>query len=124
MKIIAYIVLFILGVKFYFWGRKQQKKHAPNWGWRLTVLFFLAPLIIFFIDTFLPVPKTWIHVLKIIIKYMDYPVDWIYQQVKFKFGWWAIFVKPAIAAVFYGSIGFILGSMFDSFRKKQPTEEE
>ncbi|WP_372367276.1 hypothetical protein [Candidatus Uabimicrobium sp. HlEnr_7] len=122
-KIIVYIILFVVGVKFFFWGRKQQKKHSPKWGWRLTIFFFLAPLIVYFIDKLLPVPDEGIHILKAIVKYMDYPIIFIYENVKEHLGWWAWFAKPAIAALFYGIIGFFIGTMLDSSNDEEEDED-
>ena len=112
-KYLLYIVLFFLAIRFFFWGRKQEKKHVPRWGRRLTILFFISPLLIYFADKLLPIPDEGIRILRLIIKYMDYPVIFIYENVKEHLGWWAWFAKPAIAALFYGTIGFLIGSIID-----------
>ncbi|BBM85105.1 hypothetical protein [Candidatus Uabimicrobium amorphum] len=112
-KYLIYAVLFFVAVKIFFWGRQQEKKHAPKWGWRLTILFFISPILIYFADKLLPIPDEGIRILRLITKYMDYPVIFIYENVKEHLGWWAWFAKPAIAAFFYGTIGFLIGSMID-----------
>ena len=113
MNIFLYLILFFLAVKLFLWGRKQEKKHAPKWGWRLTVLFFISPILIYLADKFLPIPPQGIEILHAIVKYMDYPIIFIYENVKQHWGWWAWFAKPAIAALFYGTIGFLIGSLID-----------
>ena len=117
--IITHIVLCLIGIKLYLWGKKQQKKYALKWGWRFAILFFFAPIIIFFVDLLLPIPDKGIKILKYIVEYIDYPIVYIEKLIKDQMGWWMVFIKPTITAVFYALIGFIIGTSLDSTNKKK-----
>ena len=115
--IIVYLFLFAAGIKLYLWGKKQQAKHSIKWGWRLSVIFFFAPVFIFLIDLCLPIPEQGIKILKAIMGFMSTSISWVEQIIKPIMGSFYIFVKPIVHAFVYAVIGFAIGVGADKMSK-------
>ena len=115
--LIVYICLFVIGMKIYYWGKEQQKKHAPKWSWRLTLFFFFAPVLIFFIEWCFPLPRELVNLFKSMITFMDDSIAWLDEVIEPIFGSFYVFLKPAVAAFFYAGLGFVIGSFIDGWEK-------
>ncbi len=121
--IFVYVFLFYVGIKFYFWGRKQEMNQLQmKWRRRLTLLFFFSPIIVFLLKL-APLPENVIQWVKHLLSILDYSLAWCETLLRPILGAGYIFTKPAITAFFYGLLGFLLGLPLDVYSEKIEVEK-
>jgi uncharacterized membrane protein len=119
---IVYLFLFIVGIKFYLWSRKQQKKYQGKWGRRFGLIFFFAPVILFLAHLCLPIPQEWMKVLQFLVDIIDASLAWFKQVLEPVLGFGYYLLKPILSAFIYAAAGFGLGSILDAMQGSKPKE--
>ena len=122
--LIMYLALFVAAIKFYLWSRRLHKKHQKKWGARFGLFFFLAPLILMCADWFLPsAAHDLLPPLQWIVGILDYTMQWFKQLLEPVLGFFGYqLVKPALSAILYATLGYILGSLLDGPSQTKPAK--
>ena len=118
--VIVYIVLIVIAIKIYLWGRRLQKEKQGKWKARFGLIFFCAPIVILLIDLCLPLPEGLKSALLFVVNIIDYTLAWIKAVMEPALGkFWYFVLRPVFSALVYGLFGFIFGSLFDMIGAKK-----